>query len=167
MLVERYAENGSFTSYAAFKGPEADDWFRYATYIATPAGVNVGINVAHFTNKGLAEYEKLTGDTQSNFIVTGTTSSEAWPKDGVHWTFTAMCDLSGAIKVYHAGVYNYFPTDAQRRNLSVIYVANAESNDPVTRSYMANNAPYGLILPSGFSIWRWGGGASPIWERIY
>jgi prepilin-type N-terminal cleavage/methylation domain-containing protein len=160
MLNEQYAAGG-FRIHAG-DAINADDLFRQVEYLTYESN-NIGINVVHFTPKGLEEYVSLTGDTQSNFMAT-----HQYPTDGIHWTFNARCDLSGSIKVYHAASWYYFPNGQPRRHLTVFYVADAESSDPVTRRYLdsATNISDGLVLPSGFSVWRWGA-VTPMWERIY
>jgi prepilin-type N-terminal cleavage/methylation domain-containing protein len=147
MFDELYAKNGGVDIAATL------EFFPYVESYAE----GQGYDIARFTDKGLAEYTSLTGDTQSNFV------SGNWPTDGIHASFTSKTDLSGALKVYIYRVNNYFTGEAMS-TLDVVYIQNAEADDPVINAlkttYVGQNHP-GIV--TGFSVWQHNNAS---WKRL-
>jgi hypothetical protein len=170
MINLALGEDGGFPELSTtYRPANSDYWFRLVAPIYYPLNTTTvaGIDFAHFSDKGFAEYVSLTGDTQSNFAV----NSDLWPTDGEHFSFAAKCGLDGSIKMIIYGSNNYYPQDT-RPNLMVMLVLDAE--DPVVREYFeANeNNEMSSVAVEGFSVWKWYWDMSvtpnrPNWERVY
>jgi prepilin-type N-terminal cleavage/methylation domain-containing protein len=122
--------------------------FRYNwRYPAT--GTQTGYRIESFTDRGKAEYEELTGDTES-FRLSGTVQN---PRPNEIVVARLYCTLDGDIKVYH---YMDNITD-YGNTFSIFYIKDINSTDPVTKEFldvtMASSSlkPY---LTSGFNIFQ-------------
>jgi prepilin-type N-terminal cleavage/methylation domain-containing protein len=107
---------GYATSYPNIKGVFGQKWY-YAD--------NQGFFYQNFTDYGLEEYTKLTGDTVS-----------LTPEAGVMKMFQAATSLSGEVIAYRY-IYNPYPDTGVA--LRIMYVKDINSTDPVT-TYLRTDA---------------------------
>jgi prepilin-type N-terminal cleavage/methylation domain-containing protein len=112
-------------------------------------GTQIGYRIESLTDRGKAEYEELTGDTES-FRLAGTVQS---PRPNEIVMARLYCTLDGDIKVYHYmdRITNYDST------FQIFYIKDINSTDLVTKEFldvtMASSSlkPY---LTSGFNIFQ-------------
>jgi prepilin-type N-terminal cleavage/methylation domain-containing protein len=106
----------------------------------------VGFRFENLTTKGKAEYEALTGDTES-FRINGA-GGQGRINEMV--MVRAYCTPDGDIKIYH--YYNSID-DLYTHPFNIIYVEDINATDPVTTqvldTFFASRKPY---LTSGFNV---------------
>jgi prepilin-type N-terminal cleavage/methylation domain-containing protein len=107
-------------------------------YPSSPAGK--GFRIEDFTPYGKAEYKALTGDTESF----------APPASGSVWPFIHVTP-DGDIKAYLYIKQNYFGTN---EHLSIIWLKDVNSTDPVTQQFLTDRAASYPGMTSGFNIYN-------------
>jgi prepilin-type N-terminal cleavage/methylation domain-containing protein len=111
---------------------------------ATPA---IGYRVEDLTARGKAEYEALTGDTES-FLMSGVLTN---PRPNEIVLTRAFCTPDGDIKVYY---HLDNVGDRFGHSLTIIYVKDINATDPVTTYVLDNSfASRKSELTSGFNVY--------------
>jgi prepilin-type N-terminal cleavage/methylation domain-containing protein len=154
MITEQRVDDGGITTYAGIWAGDYP-WFEVRDFKGK------GYQFYRFTQKGVEEYEKLTGDTSSFFGSYANTSS------GQYAYPDAYCGLDGSIKGYAYTIQSYsIPS-----TLYVIYLA-ADVSDPVTSDYLQawENAETGtsdLLNPGGWAILEKFPNETPKFRKLY
>jgi prepilin-type N-terminal cleavage/methylation domain-containing protein len=130
MIIDETVRNGGVTTYAAIHDRDQDTDYYFNNIFDATNGIDPGEGYVFsgLTIAGLKEYEHLTGDTQSFLDPDAPRSRRP----------VAYTDLNGAIKVY-TYVYNRYFLEREPGNtdiLSVCYIQNINSPDPVTQGYL-------------------------------
>jgi hypothetical protein len=162
--------NGEVTTHAGIDYANTDNYFINIYDDVNNINPGEGYVFSTFTIAGKEEYEHLTGDNESfELAYYPSGGRKAWERP------VAYTDLNGAIRVYDYVVDNYFRADDTTTDLlSVIYLSNIDSGDPVTQGFIEwfnSNALYSSVsgtLTNGWNVFRLKAGAAPgTNEKLY
>jgi prepilin-type N-terminal cleavage/methylation domain-containing protein len=136
MITDQTVRNGGVTTHAAIAYGSTNDYF--AKIYDNVNGISPGDGYVYstFTIAGKEEYEHLTGDRASFVDVAGSGFLDDLSKPFEYPV--AYTDPNGAIRVYNYNVYRYggHSSATPWNLLSVIYIQNIDSEDPVTQGFL-------------------------------
>jgi prepilin-type N-terminal cleavage/methylation domain-containing protein len=141
ILNERYAEEGEFPLIHI----DAADFTDTNDIFAKVRTIPTGLEFTGFTAPGIAEYEKLTGDT-------GTFSLD--PRK----SFIANTDFKGSIEVYKYTATNYFGTN---KDLVVLYFASTPGE------YYKTSTDGLQYSTEGYNVFSYSSVAPKIYTKLY